>query len=77
MENVFVCGLIGFIIGYAFCYALAMYNYINQTSGALRIVESDENSEPYLFLELSKSIEEIQNDARATFIVTSKKYDTH
>jgi hypothetical protein len=76
MENVFVCGLIGFVIGYALCYALALYNYLKQTAGALRIVESDENSEPYLFLELAKPIDEIQKDAQATFVVTSKKYHT-
>ena len=76
MENVFVWGLIGFVIGYSLCYALALHTYIRQTAGALRIAESDENSEPYLFLELAKPIEEIERSAQVTFVVTSKKYNT-
>lgn len=76
MGNAFVYGLICFIIGYALCYVLALYTYIRQTAGALRIAESDENSEPYLFLELAKPIEEIERSAQVTFVVTSKKYNT-
>ena len=72
MENVFVCGLIGFVIGYA----LALHTYIRQTAGALRITESDENGEPYLFLELAKPIDEIEKSAQVTFLVASKKYNT-
>ena len=76
MENAFVYGLIGFVIGYALCYALALHTYIRQTAGALRIVESDENGEPYLFLELAKPIDEIEKSAQVTVLVTSKKYNT-
>lgn len=76
MENAFVYGLIGFVIGYSLCYALALHNYIRQTAGALRIAESDENGEPYLFLELAKPIDEIEKSAQVTFLVASKKYNT-
>lgn len=76
MGNAFVYGLIGFVIGYALCYALALHTYIRQTAGALRIVESDENGEPYLFLELAKPIDEIEKSAQVTFLVVFKKYNT-
>lgn len=60
---------LGMLVGYYTC----KHGHSEESSlGLLHIVKLDEDDEPYMFLELNKSIDEVASKKYATFKVTQK-----